>query len=204
VASDFAIRVESHSEPVSQLKVVLVGGVGEAVPESKVRKIVRLTGPDGVAIFTGIQPGKYSLRLNELASPGFAEVTVASQPQHTDKIVLHWPDIEYSLLNVSGRIISLQERMPLKGVQVLLLDLPSGHEVAQATTDMDGHHAIALPKDGVYGLRFKPIATSDRYQDFGIEVNSVSGKGEMPLMTLDNNKSCGLNVVRATELVSDP
>ena len=197
VGPDFTVTVESKLKPVSQLKVVLENGVGEAVPESKVVKIVRRTGPNGVARFAGLKAGKYSLRLDELVGPGFGEVTVVSQPQHADHIVLNWPDIDYSLLNVSGRMISFQDRMPLKGVQVLLLDLPAGREIAQAITDADGHYSLALPKDGVYALRFKPSATSDHHQDFGVEVNSVTGKGEMPLMVMDDNKSCGLNVTKA-------
>ncbi len=147
--------------------------------------------------FPALKAGKYSLRLDELVGPKFAKVTVVSQPQHADHIVLNWPDIDYSLLNVSGRMISFQDRMPLKRVQVLLLDLPAGREIAQTTTDADGHYSLALPKDGVYALRFKPSANSDRHQDFGVEVNSVTGKGEMPLMVMGGDKNCGLNVTKA-------
>jgi hypothetical protein len=194
VGPDFTVTVKSKFKSVSQLKMVLDG---EGISESKVVSIMKTTGTDGVARFRAVKPGKYSLCLEELTGPGSAEVTVVSNPRDPDQIVLDWPDIEYSLLNVSGRMISFQDRMPLKGAQVLLLDIPAGHEIARTATDADGHYTFPLPKDGVYVLRFKPSATSDRRQDFGVEVNSVTVKGEMPLLVMDDDKNCGLNVAKA-------
>ena len=195
VGPTFTVRVESQGKSMPMVKITLESGSNEQRRQNETA-IKAKTGPDGIARFSNTKPGKYSLTVDELAPPALAEVIVLTKPERPDNIVIDWPDPDYVVLNVGGRLVTAHWQGPFKDVRIELLSTRTGRKLGETKTDGDGHYDFPLPPEGQYVLRFNVPGKTEHHADLSIEVDTRQGKGELPLLILDHN-SCGTTLVPA-------
>jgi uncharacterized surface anchored protein len=153
-----------------------------------------VTGPDGEFVFTGLEPGNYTVK--ETNPPDYPddvsvnEIIVNLTPGKTDDDNVF---VDTARGNISGTVTEDTNNddlgdVPLVGVLITLLD-STGVTLATTLTDTTGSYVFADVKDGSYFVVEKNLDgtftdVSDR--DGGVDLNKIA-------VTLSNGVGSGGN-----------
>jgi len=190
VQPDFSVKVAFRGTPMSRVKLALRADDGSETSSPKAAT-VRLTDGSGIARFSAIPPGHYTLEVDEPLSPNFVDVRVIADAGKTDEVSFEWPDAVSDVRSVSGTLFSNVEGTPSKEARIELRDIRSLRVLEKTRTDSRGFYRIDSAAGGPYVLRITPRG-SRVYRQLGVEVKESAAEG-LPAFVLKNT-GCGLEL----------
>lgn len=197
---NFTAKVLFHNAPVSSVKVLLARK--DAQPDERDWRVVAAgeTDSHGIARFSAIPPGEYTVRIEEgLLTPAREEIEIDANSTAKPEIKFQWPGESVAARNLHGLLnasdTSDEKPLPLQYVLVQLLDLRTASLIATTNTDGEGHYEFPAFGDGLYVVRFN----EDQYaasasHDMAVEVKS-NAAGEIPTMKIVR-KGCNPGLFR--------
>jgi hypothetical protein len=186
---NFTAKVLFHNAPVSSVRVLLARK--DAQPDERAWKVVAAgeTDSHGIARFSAIPPGEYTVRIEEgLLTPAREEIEIDANSTAKPEIKFQWPGESVAVRDLRGLLnasdTSDEKPLPLQYVLVQLLDLRTASLIASTNTDGEGHYEFPAFGDGLYAVRFneEQYAASESH-DMAVEVKS-NATGEIPTMKI--------------------
>lgn len=149
VANTFTVDVSSiEGMTFAGVRVILVRG-------NRVSKFA-LTDEKGTVQFENLEPGDYSLEIDQLGIAGWDTATVKVEADRADKrnISLHWPSSPIlRASDVKGMFLDSRTAKPLTETSLQLVHGLTGLLEARFLTDETGRFDFGSPQPGLYFVK---------------------------------------------------
>jgi len=186
VGTQFSVKVSSASGlTLPAVRVILVEG-------NRVTNSVH-TNAKGIATFESVQPGTYTLEVDQLGTAGWdtAELSVLERGQER-QIELRWPSAQIlRATNLKGILLNAGSATPLEDTSVVLVNAIDGALIARDLTQKKGEFDLGRPESGFYFLRIDPLRSGDWEPRGEIPVLVANGQ-ERNLTLAVQQTSCGM------------